>query len=584
MVFDKLRTNKLFVFTLALILVCVLSTSVMAFAENGKTKAETAAEDATALTTVEADPAVGQEEVEETAAAAGPATDSEELVVQNDIEVQSVQPLANDDYAVSDSPFTPNTWYLYCDMKNLVNASTVTVNISFPYGGGSLVNHWITFYSQASQTDTVPPASISSDGLSANINGLATQDGDFLEFALTWSKVFAGTATITVQVDGTTRYSNTITGTLAPPASVASLDCVWGSTTLNATVTDLSDVFVVEVQIAYQQEDGDRVAQPIIAASINGSESLAPVFIQSDEFTDLFYVSVSSGRLSTDVLNMNVVFDTGFDGKADCDIHVINRSQHSNAASDSHTFTGTYAPPPTSKDITSLSINGVAGTISGTNIAVTVPYGTDVTALEPAITHTGANITPTGVQDFTNPVQYTVTAQNGSTATYSVQVTVSTIIPVVQGFGTWAGTGTATAKVNVPLAKFQRLLAPDDTVLVAGKDYDVAEGSTVITLSESYLKTLENGAYAFSAEFSDGTAYIPLEVGVTAAGEKEETVATGDNDTNKDTGAATPASGLPKTGDLLSALLWTVALASGLGGVSLLLFAQRRRIAAVFRR
>jgi hypothetical protein len=68
------------------------------------------------------------------------------------------------------------------------------------------------------------------------------------------------------------------------------------------------------------------------------------------------------------------------------------------------------------------------GVITGTNIAITVPYGTNVTALAPTgINITGASVTPaSGVpQDFTNPVIYTVTADDGSTREYTVTVVVT---------------------------------------------------------------------------------------------------------------------------------------------------------------
>jgi hypothetical protein len=81
----------------------------------------------------------------------------------------------------------------------------------------------------------------------------------------------------------------------------------------------------------------------------------------------------------------------------------------------------------TAKDITSFSFTSpaVTGVISGTNIAVTVPSGIDVTALVPTISHTGVSISPnSGVaQNFTNPVTYTVTAADGTTKEYIVTVT-----------------------------------------------------------------------------------------------------------------------------------------------------------------
>ena len=80
----------------------------------------------------------------------------------------------------------------------------------------------------------------------------------------------------------------------------------------------------------------------------------------------------------------------------------------------------------TAKDITAFSFASpsATGVITGTNIAVTAPLGTDLTALVPTITHSGVSISPnSGVaQNFTNPVTYTVTAADGSTKEYVVTV------------------------------------------------------------------------------------------------------------------------------------------------------------------
>lgn len=71
----------------------------------------------------------------------------------------------------------------------------------------------------------------------------------------------------------------------------------------------------------------------------------------------------------------------------------------------------------------------VTGTIDEANktIALTVPNGTVVTALVPTIVHTGASISPASgaVQDFTNPVTYTVTPPAGATESYVVTVTIA---------------------------------------------------------------------------------------------------------------------------------------------------------------
>ncbi|MBQ4358196.1 MAG: DUF5018 domain-containing protein, partial [Paludibacteraceae bacterium] len=78
--------------------------------------------------------------------------------------------------------------------------------------------------------------------------------------------------------------------------------------------------------------------------------------------------------------------------------------------------------------ITSFSIGTTNGTIdneSGT-IAFTLPYGTDVTALTPTITLSdGATCAPSGAQDFSSPVTYTVTAEDGTHYDYTVTVNIA---------------------------------------------------------------------------------------------------------------------------------------------------------------
>ena len=81
--------------------------------------------------------------------------------------------------------------------------------------------------------------------------------------------------------------------------------------------------------------------------------------------------------------------------------------------------------------ITAFSFNTLTPNVTGTvnegakTIALTVPYGTDVTTLVPTITHTGASVSPGNnvAQNFTSPVTYTVTAADATITTYTVTVT-----------------------------------------------------------------------------------------------------------------------------------------------------------------
>ncbi|MDR1654031.1 MAG: hypothetical protein LBS01_10395 [Prevotellaceae bacterium] len=82
--------------------------------------------------------------------------------------------------------------------------------------------------------------------------------------------------------------------------------------------------------------------------------------------------------------------------------------------------------------ITSFTVAGVAATVdndAGT-ITAELPAGSDVTALEPEVQVNAANYTysPTGVQDFTNPVTYTVYNDDASMQKeYIATVTVSVV-------------------------------------------------------------------------------------------------------------------------------------------------------------
>ncbi len=81
----------------------------------------------------------------------------------------------------------------------------------------------------------------------------------------------------------------------------------------------------------------------------------------------------------------------------------------------------------TAADNTALSAD-ITADISGTSITATMPYGTDVTSLIPAITHNGSTISPASgaSADFTNPVAYTVTAEDGGKNIYTVTLAIAT--------------------------------------------------------------------------------------------------------------------------------------------------------------
>jgi endonuclease/exonuclease/phosphatase family metal-dependent hydrolase len=91
-------------------------------------------------------------------------------------------------------------------------------------------------------------------------------------------------------------------------------------------------------------------------------------------------------------------------------------------------------------DMLSFTIDGMTGIIDGTDVTVTVPFGTDVTTLDPTFTLSpGATADPPSgtTRNFTTSQSYTITAQDGlTTRTYTAAVHKAN--PVTNGYALWA--------------------------------------------------------------------------------------------------------------------------------------------------
>ncbi len=129
------------------------------------------------------------------------------------------------------------------------------------------------------------------------------------------------------------------------------------------------------------------------------------------------------------------------------------------------------------------------GTITGTNIAVSVPFGTDLTSLVPTISISEkATISPASglARNFSSPVTYIVTAEDGITETaYTVTVTVQDPKEVVISAFEVNGAisvaidqGAKTITVNMPDGANVKALSPKITTIPAGAT--VAPGSNVV--------------------------------------------------------------------------------------------------------
>ena len=158
------------------------------------------------------------------------------------------------------------------------------------------------------------------------------------------------------------------------------------------------------------------------------------------------------------------------------------------------------------KDITSFNfenlIPSASGVIAGNNITLDVPFGTNVSTLVPTVGITGFSINPVsgGLQDFTSPVTYTVTAADGSTQDYVVTVivafpsdltTLNTLISTAQGKHDVAIEGNITGQYPSPL-KANLQTAINTASAITNVSSQSVVDAAVVTLNNAIL-TFEAG-------------------------------------------------------------------------------------------
>ncbi|MCK9389474.1 MAG: DUF5018 domain-containing protein, partial [Sulfuritalea sp.] len=282
------------------------------------------------------------------------------------------------------------------------------------------------------------------------------------KFAITGATVKVGT---TVQTSGVT--ANDFTNPVA------------------FTVTDANSdtaTYIVAVTVA------SATAKAITALSFAGLPGAAAVI---DETAKTIAVTVPSGTNVTALISKFAI--TGASVKVGTTVQTsgVTANDFTNpvafTVTDANGVTATYTVAVTvaaasAKASTAFSfagIPGAAGTIdeAAKTVVVTVPFGTDVKALAATFATTGASVkVGTTVQtsgvtanDFTNPVAFTVTAADGTTATYTVTVAVAPSSAKaltaysIAGFPAVAGTISEAAKTVVVTMPF----GTDLTALVA---------------------------------------------------------------------------------------------------------------------
>jgi hypothetical protein len=169
----------------------------------------------------------------------------------------------------------------------------------------------------------------------------------------------------------------------------------------------------------------EKAAAP--AADPAGGEILSGTAVTLKTATEgarIHYTLDSTTPTSASALYANPVTISGADGG----VVMLKAIAVKEGYTDSGVLEAAYTVKVPGKAITAFSFASPAavGTLNGTEIAVAVPPFISLTGLVPAITVSpGASVSPPSgeARDFRDPVRYTVTAEDGSVAEYTVTVT-----------------------------------------------------------------------------------------------------------------------------------------------------------------
>jgi hypothetical protein len=349
---------------------------------------------------------------------------------------------------------TPNTFY----------TATITTGAQ-DMSGKALANPYVWSWTTGSAPDVTPPMVVST----INANGATnvstnTKVGAFFTEAIDPSTITSTTFTL---MQGTTPVAGTVKGVAFAvtftPTSYLTANTVY-TATLTTGVKDMAgNALAAPYTWSWTTNAVPDITPPTVSSTIpvnNGtsmsinsalaavfSEAMDPSTVSSATFTlmqgttlipgTVTYLGMTAAFVPTTPLAYNTVYtaaiNTGVQDLAGNDM-AANYQWSFTTYDNSGSGGGTLS---SDKAITSYSfvLPAVTGVVneSAKTIAVTVPVGTNLTALVATFSTTGTGVkVGTTVQtstatsnNFTNPVAYIVTAADASTATYTVTVTIA---------------------------------------------------------------------------------------------------------------------------------------------------------------
>lgn len=340
------------------------------------------------------------------------------------------------------------------DLSSLIDAfttsgSSVSVNGSAQISGTTIVNYFSPVLYVVSAADattssytvtvTVAPSdaksitSFSLDGVAGTINSATKAISVVMPFGTSVTSLIE-TFTTTgsqVSVGGATQVSGLTSENYTSPVIyvVSAADASTSSYTVTVSIAPSS----AKLLAAYSLSG--------VTGIINNANKTISVYLPyGSSVIDLIATFTTTGA----TINVGGTPQVSSTTSNNFTLPVVYTVTASDASTASYTVTVTLAPS-NEKLLTAFSISGIAGTINQATkeINVVMPRGTSVTALIDTFSTTGASIavgttnqiSGTTINNFTSPVSFLVTAVDGSTSSYTVNVTVTVAGPPTVALG-----------------------------------------------------------------------------------------------------------------------------------------------------
>ncbi len=328
--------------------------------------------------------------------------------------------------------------------------------------------------------------------LSANSINESTASGTVIgSFATTDEDAGqAHTYSLVSGTDDTGNASFSITGSQLKTAAVLDFE-TQNSYTIRVQTSDgnggsYEEVFTINIndlpaQVTSLDLDNQSVMENLEAGTVVGNLSTTGEDLSGSYTYTLVAGGGSEDNASFSIAGSQFVTAESFDFETDNSYSVRIKTDDGNGHTFEASFTITIEDEAESTDanILAFSLTEQSGEavidITNHTVAIEVVYGTDVTSLIPTISiSASASISPqtTTAQDFTGPVVYTVTAEEGNTQQWTVTVTVSpnsaneilTFVLAEQTADAAINTNDHTVAIGVPYGTDVTALTPTVTV------------------------------------------------------------------------------------------------------------------------